>query len=173
VHVEGDATILDNTWLWHADHDDCGTKSDQSIDNHGLLVDGESVTAYGLKVEHTYDNLVQWNAEDGTVFFYQSELPYHQPSFGSSGHSGYVVAPGVKRHRAAALGVYIIFDQVQHVTAFQLPPSVDVKNILAWCITGSASQFDHLVCVDSQCYPGDCSYNQCRLQSIPSITALV
>merc|ERR1712137_1211265 len=160
----------DNTWFWHADHDDCSSsqvKSDQCSDKHGLQVDGESVTVYGLKVEHMYENLVQWNGNNGSVFFFQSELPYHAPSFGSSGYTGYYVDPRVTLHRGVALGVYIVFDQMQNVTAFRVPPGLDLENILGWCITGSTSQFANLVCVGSQCYTGDCSNRKCRMANLP------
>ena len=30
VAIAGDAVTLDNTWAWHADHDDCGGLSDRS-----------------------------------------------------------------------------------------------------------------------------------------------
>lgn len=179
VHVEvsGDNTILDNTWMWHADHDVCSPVgadglqhklSDECYDEHGLQVDGQNVTVYGLKVEHQYGNLVQWNGEAGTVFFYQAELPYHVPTFGSDGFTGYFVNPSVTSHYGVALGVYIIYEEMTNVTAFRVPAGVDLENILAWCITGKATQFEHLACVGAACYPGDCSYNQCRLASLPS-----
>ncbi len=46
---------------------------------HGLVVSGDSVTAYGLAVEHTLNDLVQWNGNDGATYFYQSELPWVPP----------------------------------------------------------------------------------------------
>lgn len=167
VQVTGSGTVLDNTWLWHADHDDCGGSSDQAYSAHGLQVDGDSVIAYDLKVEHTMNNLVQWNGDNGQVYFYQSELPYHQPNFGSSGFTGYYVNPAVRQHTARALGVYIVMDQMQQVTAFRVPGKLDIQNIVGWVITGSHSQFAHLICIGDQCYDGDCSSNQCRMGNLP------
>jgi len=169
VQIVGSNTILDNTWLWHADHDACGGKSDQCTDQHGLLVDGDAVTAYGLKVEHTYKSLVHWNGNAGSVYFYQSELPYYDSSFGSDGFAGYFVDPSVTEHHGVALGVYIIFDQVKGVTAFRVPAGVDLQNIVGWVVTEpDTSQFENLICIGSQCYSGDCSGNKCRMGRLPS-----
>jgi len=181
VQIDGDGTILDNTWFWHADHDDCTDDptqgaygdthpylSDQCYDQNGLLVNGDQVVVYGLKVEHTLGNLVQWNGEEGEVYFFQSELPYHNPGFGAAGFVGYRVADGVRKHSGVGLGVYIIFDEMTNVTAFRVPPEVNLTNILAWCITGPATQFADLVCVGSDCFTGNCDYNQCRLPSLPA-----
>jgi hypothetical protein len=165
VRVAGQGTILDNTWMWHADHDDCDGVSDSCVDRNGLVVDGSDVIVYGLKAEHMFDDHVLWTGENGQAFFFQCELPYHQPNFGTSGKVGYHVADHVQQHHGVALGVYIIFDQLQHGTAFRAPPSASFENLLAWCITGAATQFDNLLCVGSDCQLGTCSYNQCRLAS--------
>jgi hypothetical protein len=164
VHVRlvGKGTVLDNTWMWHADHDECDGRSDVSVDKHGLLVDGDDIIAYGLKAEHMLDNHVHWNGQNGRTYFYQCELPYNAPDFGPSGKVGYHVAHSVL-HEGWALGVYIIFDQLQHATAFRAPPSAHFHNLLAWSITGSAGQFEHLLCIGDDCISGECSFNQCRL----------
>ena len=75
VEINSDNVVLDHLWLWHADHDDCGGASDSCYSGHGILVEGNDVMGYGLKVEHTMNNLLQWNGERGTVYFFQSELP--------------------------------------------------------------------------------------------------
>ena len=85
VRVASDSVIIDNTWLWRADHDTNGaaTMKDNHV-NHGLYVKGDDVIAYGLAVEHTLEDLTIWDGERGQVYFYQSELPYgvDQASFG-------------------------------------------------------------------------------------------
>jgi len=63
--------VIDNTWLWRADH----TIDDLSRDGHyyveaGLVVNGDHVTGYGVAVEHTLGNMLQWNGNYGEVFFY-------------------------------------------------------------------------------------------------------
>jgi hypothetical protein len=43
-----------------------------------LVVDADNVTCYGLAAEHaTGGDLVKWIGDNGTVFFFQSEMPYH------------------------------------------------------------------------------------------------
>ncbi len=46
-----------------------------------LVVDADNVTCYGLAAEHaTGGDLVKWIGDNGAVFFFQSEMPYHVPS---------------------------------------------------------------------------------------------
>jgi hypothetical protein len=82
VSVDMGNVIIDNTWLWRADHTDGGGGDDALVkggDNackNGLVVNGDSVFAYGLAAEHTTESNVVWNGDDGTVFFYQAEIMY-------------------------------------------------------------------------------------------------
>merc|ERR1719159_159735 len=118
VKISSNDVVLDNMWLWHADHDDCGTnpsvehgKSDQCHSTHGLVVDGHRITAYGLAVEHIVKgDHVLWNGEYGETYFFQCELPYHEKTFKAHGYS---IARSVKSHTALGIGVYIIFDTVK------------------------------------------------------------
>lgn len=175
IQVDGDNVIVDNTWLWHADHDDCGGRSDTSFSGNGLLVNGDDVTTYGLKVEHMMHNLVQWNGERGKVFHYQSELPYHRPAFGSEGRVGYGVSYGVREHSAVGLGIYIVYDQLHGVTAIRAPSSASITNSMIWSITGSIDQFAHMVCMasdvgakESCIWGSQCSGNTCYLPRLPT-----
>ena len=61
--------IVDNTWLWRADHDAGGlVKNGSNPSMHGMVVNGNNVTAYALAIEHhLQDNLV-WNGENGAVY---------------------------------------------------------------------------------------------------------
>jgi len=170
VQVDGQGVILDNTWFWHADHDDCGGGlSDKSYSGNGLIVNGADVTAYGLKSEHQMKDLVLWNGENGRVFFFQSELPYHDLAFGSQGYAGYTVSYSVRSHTAYGLGVYIVGDLTMP-TAFRLPPTASVRNMLAWVITGDQSHFRSVACTaPDRCFKGDACYSgrACYLASLP------
>jgi len=91
--VNSGNVIIDNTWLWRADHDISGNvgNSQNPVDS-GLVVNGDNVKAYGLKVEHTLKDLVQWNGENGLTIMFQSELPYDvDVDYGTSGYAGYRV----------------------------------------------------------------------------------
>jgi len=61
--------IIDNTWLWRADHTEAGpTRNSANPCAHGLQVFGDDVTAYGLAVEHTLKDLVQWGGNGGQTY---------------------------------------------------------------------------------------------------------
>ena len=71
IHIKGANVVLDNTWFWRADHSVSGLVSNG--DNPcltGVVVDADNVTAYGLAVEHTLNDMVQWNGENGQVYIY-------------------------------------------------------------------------------------------------------
>lgn len=53
VIINRSGTIIDNTWLWRADHDIDGSVGNRhNPSDTGLIVNGDNVTAYGLMVEH-------------------------------------------------------------------------------------------------------------------------
>ena len=112
LRIASDSVIIDNTWLWRADHDSNGAANmkDNHV-NHGLYVKGDDVFAYGLAVEHTLQDLTIWDGDRGQVFFYQSELPYgvDQESFGDKYYVGYRVGSNVTSHNAYGVGVYQFF----------------------------------------------------------------
>jgi len=167
MQVDGDGLVLDHTWQWHADHDDCGTKSNECASSTGLRVNGNSVTAYGVQVEHNHGNLLDWHGNDGSLFFYQAELPYADNDINIV---GYNVDYNVQSHRAYGLGVYIIHHTPSAVHAsIRVPPTATVSNMWSWAIGGSGSQFHHLVCMDAadeNCLP--CNGNPCYLESVAS-----
>ncbi len=162
VHVllSGDRISLDNTWFWHADHDDCGTASDASFSKHGLVVTGAETRVYGLFVEHMFADLLQWSGEAGEVYFFQSELPYHQPSFNGV---GYHVAANVKTHTCLGVGVYAI-SGISNVVAIRLPFNATARNMFAWHINSpEADAFASVVCTgpddSARCYNASaCDY---------------
>jgi len=105
-------TVLDNAWLWRADHTVSGeVKNSDNPSNNGLVVNGNDVTSYGLAVEHHLHDQTVWNGNGGKVYFYQCELPYdvNQQNYGNPGYAGYVVANNVTTHQAWGVGVYTFF----------------------------------------------------------------
>lgn len=167
VEVNCPGALLDNTWFWHADHDDCGTASDRCYSAHGLVVSGDNVTAYGLAVEHEMSDLVQWAGENGRVYFFQSELPYHDATFGSQGSVGYAVGENVSHHQGLGLGVYIIGETLRVQSAFKVPPAANLTNMVTLVLGGQTAQFAHMVCSPSgqgRCIDADsCSPPACYL----------
>ena len=103
MSIEGDDISLDNTWLWHADHDDCHGLSDTSYSKHGLHVSGARTIAIGLQVEHQMEDLVLWSGEQGETYMFQAELPYKYANFTSV---GYHVEASVREHTVLGGGVY-------------------------------------------------------------------
>ena len=72
-------SIIDDVWAWRADH---GNQVGWTLNtaSTGVVVTGDSVTAYGLAVEHYQKNEVVWSGQGGTDIFFQNELPYDVPS---------------------------------------------------------------------------------------------
>jgi hypothetical protein len=115
VIVNSNDVILDNMWLWRADHGN-GVGWNLNKSANGIIVNGNNVTAYGLFVEHFQQYQTLWNGNGGSVYFYQSEMPYDPPtqsawqeSSGSNGYPSYKVADSVTSHFAEGLGVYSVF----------------------------------------------------------------
>jgi hypothetical protein len=115
VTIDSNDVILDHSWLWRSD-DGAGVGWDQNMSVTGLIVNGDRVTAYGLFVEHFQEYQTMWNGEAGTLYFYQSEMPYDPPDQASwqhggvNGYASYKVASTVTTHDARGLGVYCVFD---------------------------------------------------------------
>eukprot|EP00928_Gymnodinium_smaydae_P091113 TRINITY_DN74817_c0_g1_i1.p1 TRINITY_DN74817_c0_g1~~TRINITY_DN74817_c0_g1_i1.p1 ORF type:complete len:621 (-),score=51.79 TRINITY_DN74817_c0_g1_i1:214-2076(-) len=182
VKVDGDGVIFDNAWLWHADHDDCtlglGTayadppKSDEAFSATGLLVNGDNVIGYGLAVEHTKHDLLQWEGENGKVFFFQSELPYRSNlDFGTQGWVGFKVGYDVESFDGFGIGVYQVFNTFAMNASFRISPNARIHNMFAWCITGNASGLGSLACTSpgsGECTSGDCDKSSCQVIDFPN-----
>lgn len=124
VRIAANNVVADNLWLWRADHsalaDGEQPKEGQIFHlvtsgefpcNTAIQVLGDYVSIYGLACEHTIQNITQWSGNNGTVLFYQCELPYDvtQAAYGDPGYAGYVVDDSVEKHTAAGVGVYSYF----------------------------------------------------------------
>ncbi len=116
LEIDSDNVILDNIWAWRADHGN-GVGWTQNTAAHGLIVNGDDVTALGLAVEHYQEEQVVWNGNGGETIFYQSELPYDVPSQSAwmdgsaNGYPSYAVSNSVSSHSAYGLGVYSYFNK--------------------------------------------------------------
>ena len=99
VKINSGNVIIDDTWLWRADHGQGGliVESHNPVDT-GLQINGDNVTGYGLAVEHTLGHMLEWNGENGKTYFYQSEYPYDvtQANYGDKGFAAYKVADNVQ-----------------------------------------------------------------------------
>jgi hypothetical protein len=78
--VNQNETVIDHTWCWRADHDSNGVRSGlgptKAQVQFGLVVNGDNVRGFGIFSEHTLQECVQWNGDNGRLKFMQCELPY-------------------------------------------------------------------------------------------------
>ncbi|WP_380780568.1 adenylyl cyclase [Sphingomonas sp. R86520] len=120
LEINSHHVIGDHLWIWRADHGDhdggrVHVGWTESTADHGLIVNGDDVTIYGLFVEHFQKYQVTWNGERGRTYFYQCELPYDPPSQAAymagktRGWAAYKVADTVTAHEATGLGIYANF----------------------------------------------------------------
>jgi hypothetical protein len=125
LEVNQDNTILDNLWIWRADHG-AGVGWTSNTSDTGLIVNGDNVTAYGLFVEHFQKSEVIWNGKGGSDFFFQNEMPYDPPSQAAwmsspttDGFSAFVVSPNVTSFQGYGMGSYSFFNQGVPIFATQ------------------------------------------------------
>jgi len=131
--VNSNDILLDNIWLWRADHGN-GVGWDVNKGINGVTVNGDNVSAYGLFVEHFEGYQTLWNGNNGRVYFYQSEIPYDVPNQsrwthdGVKGYASYKVANSVTSHDARGLGIYSVFwNPVILENAIETPSNSGVK----------------------------------------------
>lgn len=139
--VNADNAILDNLWIWRADHG-AGVGWTSNTADTGLIVNGDNVTAYGLFVEHFQKSEVIWNGQNGADYFFQNEMPYDPPSQAAwmsspttDGYSAFVVSPTVTTFQGYGMGSYSFFNQgvpIFATQAFQAPtrPGVQFHDLL-------------------------------------------
>jgi hypothetical protein len=153
ITVNSNNVIGDNLWLWRADHGS-GVGWDQNVSLHGLVVNGNDVTMYGLFNEHFEEYQTLWNGNGGQTYFYQSELPYDPPNQqvwshnGVNGYASYKVADSVTTHTALGLGVYGVFQtSVIEDNAIEFPGAAGMKvnHMVTTCFGGNAgSKISHI-----------------------------
>ncbi len=151
LEINSGNVIIDDTWLWRADHDITGlVYNSNNPSKNGIIVNGDNVVAYGLASEHHLENLVEWNGNNGKTFFYQSEFPYDvtQANYGDMGYSGYVVADGVTGHTAYGVGVYSYFRDnsvtVQNAIRTGSSTGVSFTNSLSVFLNGKGA-IEHVI----------------------------
>ncbi len=149
LRIHAHDTLVDHTWIWRADHGE-GVSWTSNPSAHGLWVNGEDVTIYGLFVEHFQKEQVVWQGNGGRVYFYQSEIPYDPPTqpewtnaAGGRGFASYKVADSVTRHEAWGLGVYSVFLKPDVVLdrAIEAPntPGVRFHSMITVCLVDKGS----------------------------------
>jgi hypothetical protein len=125
--------FIDHTWLWRADHGN-GVGWDKNKCANGLIVNGDSVTVYGLFNEHFQEYQTLWNGNNGKMYFYQSELPYDPPTPDAwkhgevNGYASYKVADSVTSHEAWGLGIYCVFHKAPAIVDNIIETPVSLEN---------------------------------------------
>lgn len=146
VEVNSSDVIIDDSWIWRADHGN-GVGWTANAADHGLIVNGSHVTAYGLSVEHFEKEQLIWNGRDGTTVSFQSEFPYDPPGQAAwmdgaaDGYPAYEVTRSATGHQASGLVVYAVswFAQAFHADrAIQAPvtPAIRFRSMSTGVIIG-------------------------------------
>jgi hypothetical protein len=149
--VNSSDVILDNIWIWRADHGE-GVGWTSNVADHGLIVRGDDVTAYGLFVEHFQKTEAIWSGQGGTDIFFQNEMPYDPPSqaawmadASTDGYPAFAITGNVRSFTGYGLGSYCFFNQglpIEATEAFQAPrtaPAVRLHDLLTVFLNGSGS----------------------------------
>jgi hypothetical protein len=156
LEVNTPYTILDDLWIWRADHGVAGSVGwTVNTANNGLVVNGDNVTATGLFVEHFQQYNVIWNGNGGEVIFFQNELPYDPPNQAAYEHDGvlgyaaFKVADNVRTFHGYGMGSYIFtnVDPSIHVShSFEVPvtPGVHMNDLLTINLSGPGT-IDHVI----------------------------
>ena len=135
VIINSNHVIGDNLWVWRGDHGN-GIGWATNKTKHGIVVNGDDVTMYGLFVEHFHNYQTMWNGENGAVYFYQSEAPYDVPNQQSwmngsvNGFASYKVGDQVTHHTAIGMGVYCFFNENPEVklnSAIEAPAGENIR----------------------------------------------
>ena len=161
LEINSGSVIADHLWIWRADHGDRDAGRvhvgwTESRGAHGLVINGDDVTCYGLFVEHFQEWQTVWNGERGRTFFYQNELPYDPPSQrdwrsdSPRGWAAYKVADHVRHHEATGMGVYANFTADPSIvlhSAVKVPdtPGVRIANVTTISLGDGKGTIAHLV----------------------------
>lgn len=172
LEINSHDVIGDNLWIWRADHGE-GVGWNENTTQHGLIVNGEGVTVYGLAVEHYHDYQTVWNGNQGRVYFYQSEAPYEVPNQDAwqhnnqLGYASYKIAETVTHHFAIGLGIYCYFNDNPSVilgSAIEAPeqPGIQLQDITTVSL-GGVGEITHII--NQQGNKADKTSNVARLKS--------
>jgi hypothetical protein len=145
--VNSSHTILDDIWSWRADHG-AGVGWNDNVADHGLVVNGDDVTAYGLFVEHYQKTQVIWHGQGGTDIFFQNEMPYDPPSQAAwmdgpaDGYPAFEVTANVRTFQGYGMASYCFFNQgvgIFATEAFKVAraPGVQLHDILTRFLNAS------------------------------------
>jgi hypothetical protein len=136
--VNSDNVILDDIWAWRADHGN-GVGWTVNTADTGVVVNGDSVTAYGLFVEHYQKFEVIWNGNNGTDIFFQNEMPYDPPTqaawmeaTGVEGWAAFKVTNEVEQFSGYGMGSYSFFNQgvnIYAAHAFEVPTTLPPSSL--------------------------------------------
>lgn len=114
LKINANDTIVDNCWLWRADHGN-GVGWDKNNGDYGAVIAGDRVKCYGLFAEHYKKYNVSWSGDQGYLVFYQSELAYDVPSneawvsVDGQGYASFRVHDNVTKFEAYGMGIYSNF----------------------------------------------------------------
>ncbi|WP_329460374.1 coagulation factor 5/8 type domain-containing protein [Streptomyces sp. NBC_01497] len=175
IVVNSDDVIIDNTWLWRADHGS-GVGWTKNTSDTGLLVSGDDVTVYGLFVEHHQKAQVSWSGERGRTYFFQNEMPYDPPNqaaWNEGAHRGwpaYEVADGVREHEAWGLGSYCNLTSDPTIVAdraFAAPRRSGVRfhSMLTFSLGGGQGTIAHVI--NTTGGPSDAEVGLAKVTSYP------
>lgn len=149
-------TILDDLWIWRADHGVPGSVGwTVNTADTGLVVTGDHVTATGLFVEHFQKYNVIWAGNHGEDIFFQNELPYDPPTQADYQHGGvlgwaaFKVTGNVRSFQGYGMGSYIFTNvnpsiHVSHSFEVPLAPGVQMKDLLTINLSGPGT-IDHVI----------------------------
>jgi hypothetical protein len=175
IVVNSDDVIIDNTWLWRADHGS-GVGWTKNTSDTGLLVTGDDVTVYGLFVEHHQKAQVAWSGERGRTYFFQNEMPYDPPNQAAwnegthRGYPAYEVADGVREHEAWGLGSYCNLTSDPTIVAdraFAAPRRSGVRfhSMLTFSLGGGQGTIAHVI--NTTGGPSDAEVGLAKVTSYP------
>ena len=158
LEVNSDDVLIDHTWVWRGDHGVEGFTDTErwntNIGRNGVVVNGDSVTATGLFVEHFQEYNTIWNGQDGTTILYQNELPYDPPTQadwmhdGIEGWAGYKVGDQVTTHNLFGGGVYVFNrnnPSIHTENGFEVPVTPGVRLHHVMTVNLGAGTIDHVV----------------------------
>ena len=84
--IRSSNVVIDNTWLWRADHDVTGlVNKSRNPSKNGMVVNGHNVTGFGVAIEHHLEDGLVWNGEDGVRWLGLASSPVAPPRFPTFG----------------------------------------------------------------------------------------